>query len=83
MKAFLVHYSETQNIFLSKDSKDSLNQRLNELLRENLLQRSFLSEDQNDMWLHIIADDLEIVEMIVKSINSFSGLNKRIVTLQE
>lgn len=69
MKAFLVHVSGVKEVIHSEESKNELYQRLNELLRENILQRSFLSEDQNEMWLHILADDLEILEMIVKSIN--------------
>jgi hypothetical protein len=83
MKAFLVHYSGVQQVFLSEDGKTNLNQRLNELLRENILQRSFLSDDQNEIWLYLYAEDQELVDMIVESINPLSGISKRIITLQE
>jgi hypothetical protein len=82
MKNFIVHVMDMQSIF--SDEKDHLRftQRLQDLMREDLLQQVYQSESQDQMWMVWRIEDLELMKLIIQPMSVEWSFDFQIIPLR-
>lgn len=82
MMNFLVHFQNTKNIFDQTEKRELFLQRLNDLMKEDLLKQVYQSEYQDQIWTILSMEDLEMLKMIVHSMSIEWGFEFEIVPLR-
>ena len=83
MTSFLVQYNRVEMMLNDPQKKEIEMQRLQDLMREKLLQRSFISKDHQNIWLHFTVDDRSTLEDILKTLPSCSQMSPEVYLLDE
>lgn len=83
MKKYLVHYNRVESLFQQPKVKQQEMIRLQDLMHEKVLLRSFISKDHKDMWLYFHVDDKFTLMEILKTLPSCSQLQPEVSELEE
>jgi hypothetical protein len=65
MKNFIVYCHNTKKIFDQPEARELFLQRLNDLMREDLLQHVYQSESQDQIWMVLNMEDIETLKMVL------------------
>ncbi len=82
MMNLIVHFRDTKNIFDQSDKLELFIQRLNDLMKEDILKQVFQSEGQDQIWMIFSVEDLEMLKMIIHSMNMSWNFEFEIVPLR-
>ncbi len=69
MMNFLVHFQNTKSIFDQSDKRELFIQRLNDLMKEDLLKQVYQAEGQDQIWTIFSVEDIEMLKLIIHSMS--------------
>lgn len=82
MKNFIVHCHKTKKIFDQPEIRKLFLQRLNDLMRQDYLQHVYQSESQDEIWMILNMEDIEILKMVMRPMSLEWSFELEIVPLR-
>lgn len=80
---FIVYYTKTTPIISDKEKMRTEQLRFQDLMREQLLERVYMADDKQSIWLIFDVENREILEELIETLPLCSKLNPEISPLLE